>query len=120
MDQTFDLFDRLGANDDQMDFPIVYASALQGFATLDPATPSDTMDPLFQTIVERVSQPDVDRNGPLQLQVSALDYSSYTGVIGIGRIRRGKLAKKPAGRHRRRGRQDPQGQGVAGIRLPRP
>ncbi|KPP82717.1 MAG: GTP-binding protein BipA [Oceanicaulis sp. HLUCCA04] len=93
VDQTFDLFDRLGANDDQMDFPIVYASALQGFATLDPATPSDTMDPLFQTIVERVSQPDVDRNGPLQLQVSALDYSSYTGVIGIGRIRRGKLAK---------------------------
>jgi GTP-binding protein len=93
VDQTFDLFDRLGANDEQMDFPIVYASALQGFATLDPNTPSDTMDPLFQTIVDRVSHPDVDRNGPLQLQVSALDYSSYTGVIGIGRIRRGKLSK---------------------------
>lgn len=93
VDQTFDLFDRLGANDDQMDFPIVFASALQGFATLDPNTPSDTMDPLFQTIVERVSHPDVDRDGPLQLQVSALDYSSYTGVIGIGRIRRGKLMK---------------------------
>lgn len=93
VDQTFDLFDRLGANDEQMDFPVVYASALQGFATLDPATQTDNMDALFQTIVERVSPPDVDPNAPLQLQVSALDYSSYTGVIGIGRIRRGKLAR---------------------------
>ena len=93
VDQTFDLFDRLGANDEQMDFPVVYASALQGFATLDPATQSDNMDALFQTIVDRVSPPDVDRDGPLQLQVSALDYSSYTGVIGIGRIRRGKLSR---------------------------
>ena len=93
VDQTFDLFDRLGANDEQMDFPVVYASALQGFATLDPNAQSDNMDALFQTIVERVSHPDVDRDGPLQLQVSALDYSSYTGVIGIGRIRRGKLAR---------------------------
>ncbi|MFC4723964.1 translational GTPase TypA [Glycocaulis abyssi] len=93
VDQTFDLFDRLGANDEQMDFPVVYASALQGFATLDPNTQTDNMDALFQTIVERVSHPDVDRDGPLQLQVSALDYSSYTGVIGIGRIRRGKLAR---------------------------
>lgn len=93
VDQTFDLFDRLGANDEQMDFPVVYASALQGFATLDPATQTDNMDALFQTIVDRVSHPDVDRDGPLQLQVSALDYSSYTGVIGIGRIRRGKLSR---------------------------
>ncbi|MFN3835844.1 MAG: translational GTPase TypA [Glycocaulis sp.] len=93
VDQTFDLFDRLGANDEQMDFPVVYASALQGFATLDPATQTDNMDALFQTIVDRVSPPDVDPNAPLQLQVSALDYSSYTGVIGIGRMRRGKLAK---------------------------
>jgi GTP-binding protein len=93
VDQTFDLFDRLGANDEQMDFPVVYASALQGFATLDPNTQTDNMDALFQTIVYRVSHPDVDPNAPLQLQVSALDYSSYTGVIGIGRIRRGKLAK---------------------------
>ncbi|MCH8521183.1 translational GTPase TypA [Glycocaulis sp.] len=93
VDQTFDLFDRLGANDEQMDFPVVYASALQGFATLDANTQTDNMDALFQTIVERVSPPDVDPNAPLQLQVSALDYSSYTGVIGIGRIRRGKLAK---------------------------
>ncbi|AZU04001.1 GTP-binding protein TypA [Glycocaulis alkaliphilus] len=93
VDQTFDLFDRLGANDEQMDFPVVYASALQGFATLDPSAQSDNMDALFQTIVERVSHPDVDPDAPLQLQVSALDYSSYTGVIGIGRIRRGKLAK---------------------------
>ena len=93
VDQTFDLFDRLGANDEQMDFPVVYASALQGFATLDANTQTDNMDALFQTIVERVSPPDVDPNAPLQLQVSALDYSSYTGVIGIGRIRRGKLAR---------------------------
>ncbi|GGE37841.1 GTP-binding protein [Marinicauda pacifica] len=93
VDQTFDLFDRLGATDEQMDFPIVFASALQGWATLDPETPTENMDPLFQTIVDRVSAPDVDPDAPLQLQVSALDYSSYTGVIGLGRIRRGTLSK---------------------------
>ena len=93
VDQTFDLFDRLGASDEQMDFPVVYASALQGWATLDIDTPTDTMDPLFETIVEKVSAPDVDPDAPLQLQVSALDYSSYTGVIGLGRIRRGTLIK---------------------------
>ncbi|WP_270376147.1 translational GTPase TypA [Marinicauda sp. Alg238-R41] len=93
VDQTFDLFDRLGATDEQMDFPIVFASALQGWATLDPETPTESMDPLFQTIVDRVSAPDVDPDAPLQLQVSALDYSSYTGVIGLGRIRRGTLSK---------------------------
>ncbi|TGY87798.1 translational GTPase TypA [Marinicauda algicola] len=93
VDQTFDLFDRLGASDEQMDFPVVYASALQGWATLDIDAPTDTMDPLFETIVEKVSAPDVDPDAPLQLQVSALDYSSYTGVIGLGRIRRGTLNK---------------------------
>ena len=91
LDQTFDLFDRLGATDEQLDFPVVYASALKGFASLEPDAASDNMDPLFETIVERVSPPDVDVNGPLQLQVSSLDYNSYVGIIGIGRITRGKV-----------------------------
>jgi GTP-binding protein len=93
VDQTFDLFDRLGANDEQMDFPVVFASALNGFAGLDAENPDADMTPLFQMIVDHTPPPPVDLNGPLQLQVSALDYSSYTGVIGIGRIRRGTLAK---------------------------
>ncbi|WP_026353963.1 translational GTPase TypA [Woodsholea maritima] len=93
VDQTFDLFDRLGATEDQLDFPVVYASALNGFAMHDAEATSDTMDPLFETIVSHVSPPDVDPNAPFQLQVSALDYSSYTGVIGIGRIRRGALKR---------------------------
>ncbi|KAA5804693.1 translational GTPase TypA [Alkalicaulis satelles] len=93
VDQTFDLFDRLGANDEQMDFPVVYASALQGWATLDASSPQDDLTALFQTIVDRVPAPDVKPDEPLQLQVSALDYSSYTGVIGIGRIRRGRLTR---------------------------
>ncbi|MGY6629334.1 MAG: translational GTPase TypA [Oceanicaulis sp.] len=93
VDQTFDLFDRLGANDEQMDFPVVYASALQGWATMDADKPEADLTALFQTIVDRVAHPKVDPSGPLQLQVSALDYSSYTGVIGIGRISRGTLAR---------------------------
>ena len=93
VDQTFDLFDRLGADDEQMDFPVVYASALQGWASLDAETKGEDLTPLFETIVERVSPPNVDQDAPLQLQVSALDYSSYTGVIGLGRIRRGTLKK---------------------------
>jgi GTP-binding protein len=93
VDQTFDLFDRLGATDEQMDFPVVYASALQGWATMDADKPEADLTALFQTIVDRVAHPKVDPNGPLQLQVSALDYSSYTGVIGIGRISRGTLAR---------------------------
>lgn len=96
VDQTFDLFDRLGANDKQMDFPVVFASALNGFAGLDAENPDDDMTALFQMIVDHTPPPPVDLNGPLQLQVSALDYSSYTGVIGIGRIRRGTLAKNQA------------------------
>ncbi len=91
VDQTFDLFDKLGANDEQLDFPVVYASALNGFATLDPAKPSNDMRPLFDTILKHVPAPTGNPDEPLQLQISALDYSSFVGRIGIGRIRRGKL-----------------------------
>ncbi|MGD8577628.1 MAG: translational GTPase TypA [Thiohalophilus sp.] len=91
LDQTFDLFDRLGASDEQLDFPVVYASALNGYAGLEAEVREGDMTPLFQTIVDRVSPPDVDPDGPLQMQISQLDYSSYVGVIGIGRITRGRL-----------------------------
>jgi GTP-binding protein len=91
LDQTFDLFDRLGATEEQLDFPVVYASALNGYAGLDQDTRDGDMTPLFQTIVDKVSPPNVDLDGPFQLQVSSLDYSSYVGVIGIGRIKRGKV-----------------------------
>ncbi len=93
VDQTFDLFDRLGATEEQLDFPVLYASALQGWATTDLEKPTDNMEALFETIVEHVPAPDVDLNGPLQLQISSLDYSSYTGVIGIGRIKRGVIKR---------------------------
>lgn len=92
VDQVFDLFVNLGATDKQLDFPVVYASAIQGFATLDLNEPSNSMTPLFQTIVEKVSPPDVDLKGPLQMQISSLDYSSYVGAIGIGRIKRGRMS----------------------------
>ncbi|WP_417657470.1 translational GTPase TypA [Pseudidiomarina aestuarii] len=91
VDQVFDLFDNLGATDEQLDFPIVYASALNGFATLDYNNPSEDMTPLFETILEKVSPPEADRDGPLQMQISQLDYSSYLGIIGIGRIKRGSI-----------------------------
>ena len=91
MDQTFDLFDRLGATDEQLDFPVVYASALHGYASLDSETREGDMTPLFEAIVKHVSQPEVDVDGPFQMQVSQLDYNSYVGVIGIGRIKRGKV-----------------------------
>ena len=93
IDQTFDLFDRLGASDEQLDFPVIYASAIQGWAKKELSDPSENMDPLFQLIVDHVPAPDVDLEGPLQLQVSALSYSSYVGIIGIGRIQRGKLER---------------------------
>ncbi len=96
IDQTFDLFDRLGATDEQMDFEVVYASALEGFATLDHEQPGSDMTPLFETIVDKVPSPDVDLDGPFQLQVSSLDYSSYVGVIGIGRIKRGRIKPNDA------------------------
>ncbi len=89
LDRTFDLFDRLGATDEQLDFPVIYASALHGYASLDESVRSGDMTPLFETIVSQVSPPQVDRDGPFQLQVSSLGYNSYVGVIGIGRIRRG-------------------------------
>jgi GTP-binding protein len=93
LDQTFDLFDRLGATEAQLDFPVVYASALRGFAAYDPAGDGPGMDALFETIVKFCPAPDVDPDGPLQLQVSQLDYSSYVGAIGIGRIKRGTLRR---------------------------
>jgi len=93
LDQTFDLFDRLGATDEQLDFPVVYASALRGFASLDPAARGGDMEPLFQCIVRHCPPPEVDIAGPLQLQVTLLDYSSYVGAIGIGRIKRGTLRR---------------------------
>ena len=91
LDQTFDLFDRLGATEEQLDFPVVYTSALQGYAGLDASVRSGDMTPLFEAIVKHVPPPPVDADGPFQMQVSQLDYNSYVGVIGIGRITRGKI-----------------------------
>jgi len=93
LDQTFDLFDRLGATDEQLDFPVVYASALRGFAGLESTVRDGDMQPLFKTIVEHCPPPAVDVDGGLQLQVTLLDYSSYVGAIGIGRIKRGTLRR---------------------------
>ena len=91
LDQTFDLFDRLGATEEQLDFPVVYASALNGYAGDNPDIREGTMDPLFETIVEKVHPPVVNEEGGFQMQISQLDYNSYVGVIGIGRIQRGKV-----------------------------
>lgn len=91
VDQTFDLFDRLGATDEQLDFPIVYASAINGYAGLESTTSGGDMTPLFQTIVDKVSPPPVNVDGPFQMQVSSLDYNTYVGIIGIGRIQRGTI-----------------------------
>ncbi len=93
VDQTFELFDRLGASDSQLDFPVVYASALQGWSTLESDAIASDMQPLFQAIVDNVAPPLVDPEGSFQLQVSALDYSTYVGVIGIGRIQRGRFSR---------------------------
>jgi len=92
VDQVFDLFDNLGATDEQLDFPIIYASALNGIAGLDVENMSEDMTPLLEAIIEHVDAPHVDPDGPLQMQISALDYNSYVGVIGIGRITRGRLS----------------------------
>ena len=91
LDQVFELFDRLGASDDQLDFPVIYASALQGVSSLDPDQMEDNMDSLLDIIINKVSPPNVNIDGPLQMQISALDSNSYVGVIGIGRITRGAL-----------------------------
>ena len=88
---TFDLFDRLGASEAQLDFPVVYASALLGWATLDASRPGADMTPLFEAVLAHVPPPAGDPDGPLQLQISALDYSSYVGRIGVGRIARGRV-----------------------------
>jgi GTP-binding protein len=89
LDQTFDLFDRLGANNLQLDFPVIYASALRGYASTEATAREGDMQPLLRAIVEHVPAPKVELNGPLQLQVSSLDYNPYVGVLGIGRISRG-------------------------------
>ncbi len=91
LDQTFDLFDRLGATDDQLDFSVIYASALEGYAGSEADVRSGDMTPLFEAIVGEVPVPDVDPDGSLQLQVSSLDYDSYVGVLGIGRVQRGSI-----------------------------
>lgn len=93
LDQTFDLFDKLGATDEQLDFPVIYASGLGGFASLDDSAREGDMTPLFEAIVEHVPAPDVDMEAPFQMQVSSLDYNSYVGVIGIGRIKQGKIKR---------------------------
>jgi GTP-binding protein len=91
INQTFDLFDKLGASDEQLDFPVVYASALNGYATLDPTKLEGNMRPLFDAILEHVPVRDADPEGPLQLQITSLDYSNYVGRIGVGRVRRGRI-----------------------------
>ncbi len=92
VDQVFDLFDRLGANEQQLDFPVIFASAIEGVSGEDHEHLAADMQPLFQTIVDKVPAPQVNSDGPLQMQISALDYSSYVGVIGVGRITRGRLS----------------------------
>jgi GTP-binding protein len=96
IDQVFDLFDRLGASDEQLDFPVIFASALNGYASTDEQARDGNMTPLFEAIVEFVDAPDVELDGPFQLQVSSLDYDSYKGVLGIGRITRGRVARNTA------------------------
>ena len=93
VDETFELFHRLGASDQQLDFPVIYASALEGWATLESDSSTGDMDVLFSAVVEHVPPPQVDLDGPFQLQVSALDYSNYVGVIGIGRVQRGSFRR---------------------------
>jgi GTP-binding protein len=91
MDQVFDLFDNLGATDEQLDFQVIYASAINGWATMDLDAPSDNMQPMFEAIVDQVEKPDADPEGAFQMQISQLDYNSYIGVIGVGRIKRGTV-----------------------------
>ncbi len=91
LDQTFELFDQLGATDEQLDFPVVYASALRGYAGLEETVDKGDMRPLFETVVKHVAPPPVNIDGPFQMRISSLDYSSYVGVIGIGRVQRGSV-----------------------------
>jgi len=96
IDRVFDLFDQLGATNEQLDFPIIYTSALKGFATLDLNKPGTDMTPLFEMIVEKVAPPNVDPEAPFQMQISSLDYSNYVGMIGIGRIKHGTVKRNMA------------------------
>ncbi|MGY3264037.1 MULTISPECIES: translational GTPase TypA [unclassified Lysobacter] len=91
IDQVFDLFDKLGATNEQLDFPIVYASALHGYASLDDSARSGDMTPLYEAIMKHVSPPQVDPDGPFQMRISQLDYSNFVGLIGVGRVQRGKV-----------------------------
>ncbi len=93
IDQIFDLFDKLGATDEQLDFPVIYASALNGYASEDDSVREGDMEPLFKAIIEHVEHPDVEIEGPTQMQVTSLDYSSYVGAIAVGRVSRGKISK---------------------------
>jgi GTP-binding protein len=93
IDKVFDLFDQLGATDDQLDFPVVYCSAINGLSGPEPDQLTESMEPILQAIVDHCPAPEVDLDGPLQLQISALDYNSFQGVIGVGRIRRGQLKR---------------------------
>ncbi len=93
IDQVFDLFDKLGASEEQLDFPVIYASALDGYSSLNDQDREGDMQPLFASIIEHVAPPAVDLDGPFQLQVSSLDYDSYKGVLGIGRISRGRVTR---------------------------
>jgi GTP-binding protein len=91
LDQTFDLFDRLGATEEQLDFPVVYTSALHGYSSLDPSSRGGDMRPLFESVIRHVPPPSVGLEGPFQMRISTLDYNSYVGVIGIGRVQRGEV-----------------------------
>jgi GTP-binding protein len=93
IDQVFDLFDKLGATNEQLDFPIVYASALHGYASLDDSARDGDMTPLYEAIMKHVPPPEVDLDGPFQMRISQLDYSNFVGLIGIGRIQRGKVRR---------------------------
>ncbi len=93
IDQVFDLFDQLGATDEQLDFPIIYSSSINGYASLEDDVREGDMTPMFETIIEKVAAPEVDIEAPLQMQITALDYSSFIGAIGIGRITRGTIKK---------------------------
>lgn len=93
IDQVFDLFDKLGATDQQLDFPIIYASAMLGYAKLDPADSNDNLDVLFEAIINKAPPPKAEIDKPFQMQISSLDYSSYVGAIGIGKVARGEVKK---------------------------
>ncbi len=122
IDQTFDLFDKLGATDEQLDFPVIYASALQGWASTDHLTQLPDMSALFEAVLKHVPAPPTDAAGPLQLQVSQLDYNSYVGRIGIGRIRRGtvRVGQNIVDALRRRGPGHRQDRPGAHVHRPQP